>query len=498
MAGPWPVKLAFLKKKKVLILLGVLLAGLIIFLLWSRSASKNTTYLTENVARGDVINTITASGSVDSENTVPLIFKNSAVIKAIYVKEGQRVKKGDLLAEQDDRDLAAQYDQQMANLKAAEAKLALTRAGARQEEIRQAEENVNIALVTYNQAGSSYGRIKALFEQGAVAAAEKEKAENDFKLAEAKLNQAREQLNALRAGSRPEEIITAESQVDIARAQLKAALNNLDSAKMYAPDDGFIGQIGAVVGQRTSGATNNNNTNDGFITLISDRLRVRAQINEADVGRAAVGQKAFFTVNSYPDRKFRGVVESISPKAVTVANVQLYDVIIAMEQQETALKVGMPANVSIIVDQRAGVLMVPRIAVSYALKNTAGFAEEAGSAAVQGQGDRRPQGRQGSADGEGQRAAGRASGGEGQKAAGGEGQRAAGGREVPVLVLEKGNPVLRKVRTGISDNTNYEVTGGLREGEQVIIGSTGGTTRPGTGNQNPLPFGNTPRVTPRR
>ncbi len=496
MAVPWPDKPAFLKKKRVLIVLGLLLAGLAIFLLWYRGASKNTTYLTENVVRGDVVNIISASGSVDSENTVPLIFKNSAVIKAIYVKEGQRVKKGELLAEQDDRDLAVQYDQQLASLKSAEAKLALARAGARPEEIRQAEENVNIAQIGYSQAEAAFKRSKALFDQGALSVAEKEKAENDFKLAEAKLNQAREQLNALRAGSRPEDIVAAESQVEVARAQLKAALNNLDSAKMYAPDDGFIGQIGAVVGQRTSGATNNNNTNDGFITLISDRLRVRAQINEADVGRAAVGQRAFFTVNSYPDRKFWGTLESISPKAVTVSNVQLYDVIISLEQQDPALKVGMPANVSIIVDQKAGALLVPKIAVSYALRNAAGFAEAAAPAAGQdqGQGDRRPQGRQGSAAGEDQRAAGRASGG--------EGQRAAGGREMPVLVLEKGTPVLRKIRTGISDNTNYEVISGLREGDQVIIGSTGGTaggaTRPGTGNQSPLPFGNTPRVNPRR
>lgn len=473
------------KRKTLVIALGLLAAVLVILFLWNRSSSKSVTYLSENVTTGDVQNIIPASGTLDSENTVPLTFKNSAVIKAIYVKEGQKVKKGDLLAEQDDRDLLTQYEQQLASLKSAEAKLSLARAGARPEDLRQSEESVNIARITYDQSKTTYERYKSLFEQGAVSRSDMEKYENDFKLSEAKLNQAREQYNVQKAGSRAEDILVAESQVDMARAQLQAAKNNIDSAKLLATDDGYIGQVGAVVGQRTSGAGNSSDAADGFVTLISDRLRIRAQVNEADVGRAAVGQKAFFTVNSYPDRKFPGVVESISPKAITVSNVQLYEVIIALEKQDQALKVGMPANVSIIADQRAGVALAPKIAVAFAAKNAASFtaseqkdrasgdAGAPGGAATTGDG---------SAVRKGPRSQGSGTGGD---------SKAESGKEVPILVMDKGKPALRQIRIGISDNTNYEVISGLKEGDKVVIGSTAatqpaGTTRPGAGNQMPL------------
>lgn len=480
-----------LKNRKILIVASVLVLGLIIFWLWSQNQSKGGTYLTSNVVKGDVLNAITATGTVEAENSVPLIFKNSAVIKSIYVKEGQRVKKGDLLADQDDRDLLAQYQQQLANLKSAEAKLSLARAGARREEISQSEENVNIARITLDQARSNFERNAALYDQGAVPRVEKEKAESDYRLAEAKYNQAREQLSALKAGSRPEDILTAESQVESAQAQLQISKNNLDSARLVAPDDGFIGQISAVVGQRTNGAGSTSGE-DGFITLISDRLYVKAQINEADVGRAAVGQKVNFTVNSFPGKKFGGGLESISPKAVTVSNVQFYQVRIAIDKQDVALKVGMPTNVSIIIEQRSGVTLLPKTAVSFTMQESqklTGRADggvqgenrsQAGGAGVQSENRSQPQGnlrRQGSGGGESPKT---------------------DGRSVPVLVMENGKPALRQVQVGTSDNTSYEVVSGLNVGEQVVIGSTA-VAQPaaGTSRQNPgqsLPFGNTPRL----
>lgn len=483
MALPIPGKLeklnSALKNKKILVLIAAIVLGALAFWLWSNGQSKGGAYLTSPVAKGDVVNTITATGTVEAENSVPLIFKNSAVIKNIYVKEGQRVKKGDLLAEQDDQDLLAQYQQQLASLKSAEAKLSLARAGARREDISQAEENVNIARLTYDQARSNFDRTARLYSEGAVALVEKEKAESDYRLAEAKLNQAREQLNALVAGSRPEDILSAEAQVETARAQLQIAKNNLDSSRLVAPNDGFIGQISAVVGQRTNGAGNSSSGEDGFITLISDKLYVKAQVNEADVGRAAVGQKVYFMVNSFPGKKIGGVLESVSPKAVTVSNVQFYQVRISIEDYDQ-LKVGMPANVSIIVEQRGGVMLLPRIAASFAMQEAQKLA------------GRTDEGTPGGASG----------GNSGQQRQGARRQGTGGGetpkadsKRVPVLVMENGNPVIRQVQVGISDNTNYEVISGLNEGEQVVIGSTAqpaAAPRPNQGQS--LPFGGTIRM----
>ncbi|MCL6636222.1 MAG: HlyD family efflux transporter periplasmic adaptor subunit, partial [Peptococcaceae bacterium] len=430
-AGKLFQSVSVLKNRKVLFIAAAILLGLVIFLAWNRGAAKGGTNLTQDIIRGDVVNAITASGAVEAENSVPLIFKSSAVIKAIYVKEGQRVKKGDLLAEQDDTDLRAQYQQQLANLKSAEAKLALARAGNREEDIRQSEENVNIARLSYEDAKENFERYVKLFEQGAVSKVDRDKAESDYKLAEAKYLQAQAQLQAQKAGSRPEEILSAEAGVESARAQVQIARNNLESAKLFAPADGVIGVVSAVVGQRTSGAGSSSSSEDGFITLISDRLRVRAQVNEADIGRAAVGQKAYFTVNSFPGRRFTGVVESISPKAVTVSNVQLYDVIIALDQQDAPLKVGMPASVTIVVDQKEGVLLLPKTAVSYAVQEAQKAAVQSDGAGTQrqsGAGGQSGMRRQSSgSDG----AAGGSAQGRGGSAQAGGGAQGNGARRVP-------------------------------------------------------------------
>lgn len=485
MVGRLGKAVTIMKKRRILVIAAVALLGLAAFLAWNRGSTKAGTNFTQDVARGDVVNTITASGAVEAENSVPLIFKSSAVIKAIYVKEGQKVKKGDLLAEQDDTDLRAQYQQQLANLKSAEAKLALARAGAREEDVRQTEQTVNSARITYDQSKANFDRYLDLFRQGAVSKVDRDKAESDYMLAEAKYIQAREQLKAQKAGNRPEDILSAEASVESARAQMQIAQNNLDSARLTAPSDGVIGLVGAVVGQRTNGAGSSSSSEDGFITLISDRLRVRAQVNEADIGRAAVGQKPYFTVNSFPGRRFAGVLESISPKAVTVSNVQLYDVIIALDQQDVPLKVGMPASVTIVVDQKEGVLLLPKIAVSYAMqeaqKNTAqpGGAQTGTQPGSSGQGGVRRQ----------------PSGGGGAAQGGIGGAQGGNARRVSVLVMEGGKPALRMVQVGISDNTNYEVTEGLSEGEKVVIGNTVSAQQGSAGRQNTsqsMPFG--PRV----
>ncbi|MFZ5597930.1 MAG: HlyD family secretion protein [Bacillota bacterium] len=425
-----------------------------VFLIRGRTDSAGS-YLTEPVARGDVIDAITASGTVEAETSVPLTFKNQGVIKAIYVKEGQTVTKGQLLAEQDDSDLKTQYNQQMANLKSAEAKLALARAGATKEDIAQAEENVNLARINLEQAKSDFDRNDELFKSGALSGADRDKYENDYKLAEVKLRQAQAQLDALKAGSRPEDILAAEAQVEAARAQVEAAGNNLDSARLVSPADGVIGLVSAVVGQRTNGG-NSNNSADGFITLISTGLKVEAMVNEADVGKAAVGQKATFTVNSYPGREFLGTVESISPKAETVSNVQLYRVVIALDKQEPDLKVGMPANVNIIINQRENVVTVPKTAVTYAARNMAGQTGSTASGDGSSAGNRM-ENRQGTG---------------GWKPEQGSRSGATGERDVAVFVMENGKRVLRQIKVGIDDSTNYEVIEGLKEGELLVIGDS--------------------------
>ncbi|MCL6634429.1 MAG: efflux RND transporter periplasmic adaptor subunit [Peptococcaceae bacterium] len=444
----------FLKKKKLLIGAAVtvaVLAGGYFFLSGSKSASGD--YLTDTVKRSTITSTISASGMIEPVSTVSLSFKNSEVIKGIYVKVGDHVTTGQVLAEQDSDNLAAQVSQASAGLKSAVSKLDLARSGARQEDIEQARANVEVARAAYDLAKSSLDRYQKLYQEGAVSKADLDKAGADCANAEGKLKQAQESLKALEAGNRPEDIAAAEAQVESSRAQLQMAQNDLAGARLVCPIDGIVSAINGAVGQRAT-ANNNNTSGGGFITVISEALQVRAQVNEADIGRVQAGQKAEFTVNSFPNKTFTGRVNSISPQAYTVSNVQVYDIMIQPDEKFTELKAGMPANVNIIVDRREQALVIPKGAVTYAVSYLNKM-NQTGSRRQEGTGEQR---------------------------SGGSSRSDDQGQQATVLVLGRsGNPAPRRVVLGLSDLRSVEVVKGLEEGETVVVGSL---NQPASGSQS--------------
>ncbi|NPV29063.1 MAG: HlyD family efflux transporter periplasmic adaptor subunit [Firmicutes bacterium] len=434
---------------------------------WWRGRQGQVNYITMPVRQGSIVNAVKATGTIEAVKSVGLNFKTGGVIKEIYVKPGDRVKEGQLLACLDTSDLEAQVVQARANLKAAEAKLRLLEAGPLETEIAQAEANVAQAQVAYKSAEEALKRDQALFEVGALAQADLDNSLANRDTAAAKLRQAQAALEALKSGNRPEDIAAAQAQVDAARAQLMLAQNDLDSARLRAPFDGVIAAVRGETGQRTSGGgSESSDSSTGLITLITTGLQLRAQVNEADISQVKVGQKATFTVNAFPERTFNGEVAWISPEATTVSNVQLYDVVVSLADPGGLLKAGMSASVNIIVAQKDNVITVPRAAVSFAASYRAASAGNA-------TGGKTPGG--GSADGA-RTAGGRQTGtgmltpGEGRK--GEPGQAANDGSRAAVLVMEEGRPVVRRIVTGLSDESNIEVKSGLKVGEEVIIGAS--------------------------
>ncbi|MDQ0285108.1 HlyD family secretion protein [Desulfofundulus luciae] len=450
----------------------------------ARKAEGN--YITETVKRGIITSTISASGIVEPVNTVSLSFKNAEVIKKIYVKVGDRVAAGQLLAEQDTANLEAQVSQASANLKGATAKLELLKKGARPEEIAQAEANVRMARASYDLAKSSLERYQQFYQEGYISQADLDKVISDYATAEAKLKQAEESLKLLRAGNRPEDIAVAAAQVEISRAQLQLARKDLAEAKLFSPIDGIVSQINGSEGQRAA-ANNNNTSGGGFITIISEALQVKAQVNEADIGRLKVGQRAEFTVNSFPNKTFTGRVSSISPQAYTESNVQLYDAVIQLDKNQQGLMAGMPANVNIIVDRHENTLTIPKGAVAYAVsylnKMRQGGTLKRESSGWFGSG--RPNsfqtvGSAGSGRGGG---SGNAAGTSGPAKGNEQGQQAV------VLVLDKsGKPAPRRVVLGLADLTSHEVLEGLDEGDRVVVGSLGQETTGVRSQGNNPPF----------
>ncbi|MDD4587142.1 MAG: efflux RND transporter periplasmic adaptor subunit [Heliobacteriaceae bacterium] len=460
-----PVLTGIRQHKKWLILF--LLAGVTAvagYTWWAGSQNAKINYLTTPVKRGAVISTIPASGMVEPVSTVSLTFKNAEIVKKIHVKVGDQVAKGQLLAEQDNENLLATVRQATANLESNTARLALLTNGARPEELIQAQATFQMAQAALDLAETKAARTRALFEAGAVPQADWDQAATDLANAQNKLAQAQAALDLLLAGSRPEEITIAATQVENSRIQIQTAEKDLTGTNLVSPIDGIVSVMNGAEGQRATANNNNTSGANGFIVVNSTTLQLRAQVNEADIGRTQLGQKVEFAVNAFPAKTFTGRVSAIAPEAYTVSNVQIFDIIVQLDENYPELKAGLPANINIIVDRRENVLTIPKGCVTFATTYL--------NTRRQGTGDS-PEETAANSDRE--------------------------SRSIILVRGEDGQPVPRRVSLGLADVRNYEVLKGLNEGETVITGTLGQPAA-STNTSGNLPFMGAPRQSggPRR
>jgi len=479
-----------IKRKKLLFgVTAIVLVALAGYFVVRNPGKASGNYLTDTVKKSTVTSTISASGMIEPVSTVSLSFKNSEIIKDIYVKVGDHVTTGQILAEQFSDNLEAEVIQASASLKGATSKLELLKNGSTQEDLDQAVSSVQMAQGNFDLAKSNLERYQKLYQDGAVSRADLDKINLDYINAEGKLKQAEKSLKSLQSGNRVEDIEAAAAQVESSKAQLKLAQNDLSGIRMFSPIEGTVSAINGAVGQRAT-ANNNSTSGGGFITVISEALQLKAQVNEADIGKSEAGQKVEFTVNSFPNKTFTGKLSSISPQANTVSNVQLYDVFIQLDENYKGLKAGMPANVNIIIDRHENTLTIPKGAVTYAasylnkMKQTSPLNLEAN----EGSGGSQRQNRHSTGAG--------SEGGDQTETP--RSPTSYQEQQAVVLVMNNsGSPSPRRVVLGLSDLRSFEVLRGLNEGETLVVGALNQPTTTGTqGNQggNPLMMG-APRAT---
>lgn len=233
----------------------------------------------------------------------------SGQLKKLNVKIGDVVKKGDVLAVLEEKDLQANVDKAEAQLHAAKAAEVYTSA--------------------------NYERLAALLPKGYVSKDAVEAA-----------RQARD---------------SAVANVKSAQASLDYAKVQLSYATITAPIDGVVESVATNEGETVAASFNA----PTFVTLIDlSRLEVDAFVDEVDIGGVKVGQSASFTVDAFPNKTFKGTVEAIHPQAVIQDNVVNYDVIIGINDAfEGILRPTMTANVTITLDTLSGVLAIPLRAV---------------------------------------------------------------------------------------------------------------------------------------
>ncbi|MGQ0793973.1 MAG: efflux RND transporter periplasmic adaptor subunit [Deltaproteobacteria bacterium] len=326
--------------KKPLLYLALVSAFLLIagYGYWNRGR-EGVEYITAKVSRGDIAESVTASGVLNPLVTVQVGSQVTGRIKNLFADFNSAVKKGDIVAEIDPEPFQAKVDAGRANLAAQYAASLAARA------------NLGKSRVDLTQAARNFKRAEDLFHRGIVS-------ESQLDGAQASSDVASAQVNAQEALYK-----TALAQVEQARANLKSAESDLGYTRIISPVDGIVISRAVDVGQTVSASLQA----PTLFVIAEDlaKMQVSASVVEADIGRVSSGQRADFTVDAFPNIKFDGTVAQIRNSPVTVQNVVTYDVIIEVENAGLRLKPGMTANVSILAARQKGALLAPSAAFRF-------------------------------------------------------------------------------------------------------------------------------------
>lgn len=297
--------------------------------------------------------TLQLHGNVDIRQ-VELAFNGSERIAQVLVREGERVKRDQLVAVLDTERLKQGVAQAEAQVAAQRQVVARLVAGSRPQEIRKAQADVQAAQVDLRNARATYERDQELATRRFISQQQADNSRAAADAAQARFNAAQEALRLLEAGSRKEDIAAAKATLAAYEAALALAQRNLADASLRAPVDGVVENRILEPGDMAS-------PQKAVLTLaLTDPLWVRAYVSEVDLGKIRTGARAEITTDSFPGKRYRGWIGFISPTAeFTPKSVQTREVRTALVYQVRAfvcthtdeLRLGMPATVTVQLDQ---------------------------------------------------------------------------------------------------------------------------------------------------
>lgn len=363
------------KKKLAIFLILVLIitvAGAVIIF----SSSKKAQFRTIKVQRGNITQTVTATGNLNPVTTILVGTRVSGTVVALYADYNSKVKRGQLIAQIDPTPFENE-------LKQAEA------------DLYNARSNLFKAEVSLKDAERNFKRKQELFKRELIALSELDDAETAY-------NTARAQYEI------------ALAQVKKAEAGLRQAKTNLGYTRIVSPVDGVVIAKNVEVGQTVAASFQT----PTLFTIAPDltKMQVDTNVDEADISRIRIGMEAEFTVDAYPDRKFKGKVSQIRLSPTVVQNVVTYDVVISVDNSSLLLRPGMTANVTFVIEEKKNVLKIPNAALRFKMPE------------------------------------------------------ASPSKEQGIWVLRQGKPVRVKVKTGINDGEWTEIVeGDIKEGDEVIV-----------------------------
>jgi len=319
------IKGVFGMMKRILFGIVILLAlGGVAFILFGKKENA-LNFRTERVSNGDIVSTVTATGTVNAVTTVLVGTQVSGTIKDIYVDFNSHVKKGQVIAQIDPATFEAQVEQAQANLLSAHA-------------------NLEKAVAALLDAKRTMGRNRELYSQNMVAKSEMDTSETNYESAKAQVS-------------------VAKAQISQAEAALRLSEINLRFTKIISPVDGTVVSRNVDVGQTVAASFQT----PTLFNIAQDltKMQIDTSVAEADIGRILVDQSVEFTVDAYPEITFKGKVSEIRNAPIVVQNVVTYNVVVKVDNRELKLKPGMTANVSVIVSEKKGVLKIPNAALRF-------------------------------------------------------------------------------------------------------------------------------------
>jgi HlyD family secretion protein len=320
---------------------------------WQNRESNAPQWRTAVVSRGSIVASVSATGTLNAEVSVPVGSQVSGQIKEVLADFNAEVRRGQLIARIDPETFEYRVRQSQADVDAARAQVLTAQANISAATAAASRVNVNLA-----EARRDLDRKQQLVARNFISGAELDKARAVLDAVTEELSSARAQIEVAQAQAGSAKAVVAQRE-----ASLLAARADLERTAIRAPVDGIVIKRSIDAGQTVAASLQ---APELFVIARNLRdMQVDTSIDEAEIGKIKVGQRATFTVDSYPGRSFSGTVKQVRKAALTVQNVVTYTVVVSTPNPDLALIPGMTANVRVVTDTRENVLKVPNAALRF-------------------------------------------------------------------------------------------------------------------------------------
>lgn len=337
----------------------VLIVGGFALMQWQQKKA-GPEYKTAKIEKGAITASVSASGTLSPVVQVQIGSQVSGQLKEVLVDFNSEVKQGDLIARIDPQTFETRVQQAQADVDAARAQVMTQQANIAVQRASLAKAEVDLA-----EAKRNLDRKQQLMDKGFISGAERDTAQATYNAAVEQVNTAKAQTAVAAANARNSEAVVKQREAALAQAKI-----DLARTEIRAPVNGIVIKRSVERGQTVAASLQ---APELFIMAenLTD-MQVDASIDESEIGRIRIGQKATFTVDAFPGRGFEGTVKQIRKAAQNVSNVVTYTVVISASNANKELLPGMTANVRIVTDNRNEVLKVVNAALRFRPQGTTG------------------------------------------------------------------------------------------------------------------------------